>query len=238
MAAVEEKTSPFNDIRWKSISLTHVEYPAGDACGLVLAWSSLLPIFILIGFATLIISRRDMHTICYCLGMVLNEICNLVLKHLIKESRPMKRDTLHTEYGMPSSHSQFMWFFVCYLILFIFIRVHNNYNTIDNVWKYVACVLGVCAAVCVSYSRVYLGYHTGSQVLWGCLIGLCLGLLYFLLVQLVFTPFFPIITAWPVSEFLMLRDCTLIPNLLWFEYTSARSEGRSRQRKITSRKSQ
>ena len=42
----------------------------------------------------------------------------------------------------------------------------------------------------------------------------------------------------PVSEFLMLRDSTLIPNVLWFEYTSQRGEARSRQRKSISRKSQ
>lgn len=31
-------------------------------------------------------------------------------------------NTLHTEYGMPSSHSQFMWFFVVYCFLFLYLR--------------------------------------------------------------------------------------------------------------------
>ncbi|CAN7949778.1 unnamed protein product [Ixodes hexagonus] len=42
----------------------------------------------------------------------------------------------------------------------------------------------------------------------------------------------------PVSELLMLRDTTLIPNVMWFEYTSYRAESRTRQRKLVSMKSQ
>ena len=32
------------------------------------------------------------------------------------------RQNLYTEFGMPSSHAQFMWFFVTYIIFFIWIR--------------------------------------------------------------------------------------------------------------------
>ena len=35
----------------------------GDLLGMLLAWFSLLPIFILVGFITLIIFRRDLHTV-------------------------------------------------------------------------------------------------------------------------------------------------------------------------------
>ena len=35
----------------------------GDLVGYVLAWYSLLPIFILVGFGTLIVFRRDLHTV-------------------------------------------------------------------------------------------------------------------------------------------------------------------------------
>ena len=44
--------------------------------------------------------------------------------------------------------------------------------------------------------------------------------------QLFLTPFFPDIVCNPVGEFFMLRDCTLIPNILWFEYTSLKSEAK------------
>jgi hypothetical protein len=41
-----------------------------------------------------------------------------------------------------------------------------------------------------------------------------------------------------ISEFLLLRDTTLIPNVLWFEYTNSRQEARARSRKLVSMKSQ
>lgn len=74
---------------------------------MLLAWFSLLPIFILVGFITLILFHRDLHTvrpspsdllgvtflplllqIFYLAGVVLNEGINLVIKHIIKEPRP------------------------------------------------------------------------------------------------------------------------------------------------------
>lgn len=41
-----------------------------------------------------------------------------------------------------------------------------------------------------------------------------------------------------ISEVLLLRDTTLIPNVLWFEYTNSRQEARARSRKLVSMKSQ
>lgn len=41
-----------------------------------------------------------------------------------------------------------------------------------------------------------------------------------------------------LSEYLLLRDTTLIPNILWFEYTVTRQEARARTRKLISMKSQ
>lgn len=41
-----------------------------------------------------------------------------------------------------------------------------------------------------------------------------------------------------ISEYLLLRDTTLIPNILWFEYTVTRQEARARSRKLISMKSQ
>lgn len=36
----------------------------------------------------------------------------------------------------------------------------------------------------------------------------------------------------PISEFFLIRDTSLIPNVLWFEYTVTRAEARNRQRKL------
>uniref|UniRef100_A0A493SUG0 Uncharacterized protein n=1 Tax=Anas platyrhynchos platyrhynchos TaxID=8840 RepID=A0A493SUG0_ANAPP len=60
MAAVGECSLP---APWRPLSLTHVEYPAGDFSGQLLAYLSLGPIFIIVGFVTLIIFKRELHTV-------------------------------------------------------------------------------------------------------------------------------------------------------------------------------
>uniref|UniRef100_A0A8C6YLC6 Dolichyldiphosphatase n=1 Tax=Nothoprocta perdicaria TaxID=30464 RepID=A0A8C6YLC6_NOTPE len=92
---------------------------------------------------------------------------------------------------MPSSHSQFMWFFSVYSFLFLYLRMHqtNNARFLDLLWRHVLSVCLVTAALLVSYSR-------------------------------------------PISEFFLIRDTSLIPNILWFEYTVTRAEARNRQRKL------
>lgn len=81
-------------------------------------------------------------------------------------------------------------------------------------------------------------YHTCSQVLVGCLCGLAFGGVWFAFNQLVLTPYYPTIISWKLSEYILLRDTTLIPNILWFEYTTTRQEARTRARKLISKKSQ
>jgi len=227
------------DIEWKPFSLTHVEYPSGDLVGKFLALGSLIPIFLIVAFITLILFRRDLHTICFFVGIVLNELVNLILKHTIQHPRPFQRQDLYTEYGMPSSHSQLIWFFVVYSILFLIFRLHHiSGSLIDMVGKAVVG-LGLLVAAClVSYSRIYLLYHSWSQVLCGALVGGTLGASWFTLVHLILTPIFPIVASWNICELLMVRDTTLIPNILWFEYTHARQENRARSRKLISMKSQ
>lgn len=227
------------DIEWKPFSLTHVEYPTGDLVGKFLALGSLIPIFLIVGFITLILFRRDLHTIFFFVGIVMNEAINLVLKHTIQQPRPFQRQDLYTEYGMPSSHSQLIWFFAVYSTLFLIFRLHHiSESLVDMVGK-VAVGLGLLLAAClVSYSRIYLLYHSWSQVLCGALVGGTLGAAWFIVVHIILTPMFPIVASWKICELLMVRDTSLIPNILWFEYTHARAENRARSRKLSCMKSQ
>lgn len=226
---------------WTSLAISHVEYKSGDWFGKILALSSLCPLALVIAFVTLILFRRDLHTIFFFIGTVLNEAINWILKHCIKELRPCHgREILFSEYGMPSNHAQFMWFFATYMAFFLLIRLHHGSSTypLENAWKYLATIVFISAAAIVTYSRIYLQYHTWTQVLWGAALGIFLACIWFTITQFTLTPLFPIIAAWPISEFLMLRDTTLIPNVMWFEYTSHRAESRTRQRKVVSMKSQ
>ncbi|XP_076763668.1 dolichyldiphosphatase 1 [Xylocopa sonorina] len=225
---------------WVPLSLTLVEYLTGDFFGRLLALVSLTPFVIITGFITLILFRRDLHTITFFSGIIINQCINLILKHTICEARPTKRANIHVEYGMPSTHSQFMWFFATYTTLFICIRLHHNNNSsiLEKFWRITVIATCIIIAILVTYSRVYLLYHTSSQVLCGALIGIILATIWFTITCVVLTPLFPIIVSWRISEYLLLRDTSLIPNILWFEYTNIRTEARARSRKLVSMKSQ
>ncbi|XP_034191769.1 dolichyldiphosphatase 1 isoform X1 [Osmia lignaria lignaria] len=225
---------------WVPLSLTLVEYPQGDVFGKLLALISLIPFAIIAGFITLILFRRDLHTIVFFSGVIINEFINFILKHTICEARPMRRDSIYVEYGMPSMHAQFMWFFAAYITLFICIRLHynNNSSISERFWRITIIAGCIIIAILVTYSRVYLLYHSISQVLCGAFVGIILGIVWFIVTHVVLTPMFPIVVSWRISEYLLLRDTTLIPNILWFEYTNIRTEARARSRKLVSMKSQ
>ncbi|XP_062497234.1 dolichyldiphosphatase 1 isoform X1 [Pezoporus occidentalis] len=207
-----------------------------DFSGQLLAYLSLGPIFIIVGFVTLIIFKRELHTISFLGGLAFNEGVNWLIKHVIREPRPCEEahSTVTTKYGMPSSHSQFMWFFSVYSFLFLYLRMHqtNNARFLDLLWRHVLSICLVTVALLVSYSRVYLLYHTWSQVLYGGVAGSIMAVAWFAFTQEILTPLFPRIAAWPISEFFLIRDTSLIPNILWFEYTVTRAEARNRQRKL------
>lgn len=229
-----------DELEWVPLSLTLVEYPQGDTFGKLLALISLTPFAILTGFVTLILFRRDLHTIAFFSGVMLNEFVNFILKHTIREARPLKREGLHSEYGMPSTHAQFIWFFAAYVTLFVCIRLHHNSNSTisERFWRIIIVVACIILAILVSYSRIYLQYHSISQILCGVFVGATLGIAWFLITHTILTPLFPLIVSWRISEYLLLRDTTLIPNVLWFEYTNIRTEVRARSRKLVSMKSQ
>ena len=57
---------------------------------------------------------------------------NFILKQTIREPRPHPPDgardskKLWEQFGMPSSHSQFMWYFAVYATLFVAVRLHHQ----------------------------------------------------------------------------------------------------------------
>ncbi|KPJ11756.1 Dolichyldiphosphatase 1 [Papilio machaon] len=226
------------EIEWQPLALTLVEYPKGDWIGKIFALISLAPFGIGAGFVTLILFRRDLHTIAFFFGTLLNELLNIILKHLICEPRPLARGHLYNEYGMPSSHAQNIWFFSFYVLYFFVIRLHhiNNNSIISALWRVI--IVGGCfmLAVLVSIGRVYLHYHTVSQVVVGGIVGFVFATTWFIVVHRILTPLFPQLVSLKVCEILMIRDTTLIPNVLWFEYTKSRQEARARGRKMASLK--
>lgn len=271
---VADVSAASNYSNWKPITFTLVEYPEGnnrqrhfaqpvftplipntlytippgDLFGQLLACISLTPLCIAGSFIPLILFRRDLHTITFFAGTLLNELLNKLLKHWIREPRPLRRSHVHEEYGMPSSHAQFIWFFSTYVTLFVLLRLHHNHHNTTSSHSNSVPLERTCRALIVlacwllaglvCLSRTYLQYHTQPQVLAGGALGVCSGTAWFAVTHLLLTPIFPLVVQWRFSEFFMLRDTTLIPNILWFEYRITRQEARARSRKLTRMKSQ
>lgn len=226
------------DSEWKPISLTHVIYPEDDIIGKILAWSSLVPIFIIVSFVTLILFRRELHTMAWFLGLLVNEVVNMLLKRMMKSPRPcsvLDSKKLYNKYGMPSSHAQFMGFMAAYAVFFAYIRlkVHVYENFTDNIRQHFISLSSVAVALIVCYSRLYLHYHTVEQVLTGLVVGVISGVVWFYVVEYLFTPHFQTISNTKFAEYFFIRDSTNIPDILWFEYTSSRTEARKRLRRVT-----
>lgn len=171
-------------------------------------------------------------------NLMLDELLNKLLKNMIKDPRPLERKDAYGKYGMPSSHAQFMGFFTVYLILFICLRQKQTYRqvfgkVVRNLLVVMLCVVNII--VCLS--RVYLSYHTLLQVVVGQAIGLSLGSLMFFFISHIIAPWFPTIVSWKISEFFLIRDTNVIPNVLLFEYVIIRQETRARLRQTKNKKS-
>ncbi|KAI8070162.1 hypothetical protein BDF21DRAFT_439825 [Thamnidium elegans] len=95
-----------------SISLTHVYFNPGDKISYAFAYITLAPIAIMVFYASVIVSRREMAGILMLSGQFLNEALNFVLKENIEQDRPYGH--LGDGYGMPSSHSQFICIYLGY----------------------------------------------------------------------------------------------------------------------------
>jgi len=223
---------------WKPVSLFHVTYPADDIIGKILGWGSLIPMFIIVAFITLILFRRELHTMAFFGGIVLNELLNAILKHSIKASRPCRpgdEAQLFNKYGMPSSHAQFMGFFAIYMTLFAYIRLkmHISEQFMDNIRQHLMAFTSIGAALFVIISRIYLRYHTVEQVIVGLVIGVLSGVSWFFVVERFISNLFQRIVNTKVAEYFLIRDSSNIPDILWFEYTASRTESRQRTRRAT-----
>lgn len=81
-------------------------------------------------------------------------------------------------------------------------RLHhgsNNNSIFEGVWRHFLIIYGYIWAVVVCVSRVYLEYHTSWQVVMGGMLGFVFACGWFAMVQLIFTPMFPVICSWYVA---------------------------------------
>lgn len=150
----------------------------GDFIGYTLAFISLAPFAILVSFVTLILFKRELDTIFFFIGQLVNELMNHVLKIIIREQRPLqvlKASHSPKSFGNPSSHSQFISFFTFYSIIFICIKMRNK----PTYFKYPISFILLSSMALVIYSRIYLLYHFWNQCLLGLLCGFLFAVVWF-----------------------------------------------------------
>ncbi|KAK1363553.1 Lipid phosphate phosphatase epsilon 1, chloroplastic [Heracleum sosnowskyi] len=114
-------------------------------------------------FYTVILLRHDAKALWLALGANLNGILSIVLKKIIKQDRPLP--TLKSDFGMPSTHAQSIFFnvFMANLSIMEFFGMNG----------FVATIAGIILALgsYCSWLRISKQDHTVSQVMVGALVG-------------------------------------------------------------------
>lgn len=205
----------------KAITLTHVRYTKGDKIGLILAWISLVPVFISLGgFFSHFIFRRELQGICFAIGLLISQFINEFIKTSVQQARPETCAVLECcdSHGWPSSHCQYMLFFATFFSLLSY-RNRRNRGFIDHLVQLLVWVLAALTMV----SRVYLGYHSVVQVFAGAILGTVLGAAWYWVVQNVLAGYFPLIEESTIGRRFYIKDTSHIPNVFKFEYDNARA---------------
>ena len=156
-------------MRTKSFNFTHVVYDADDPLALPMVLLSLAPQIIIVVTLTILVTHRSLHAALLMAFLVLNDVLSRVLKDVIQQPRPANGPHANSpgDWGMPSSHCQFMCFLCVYGALLLVSQRHP---------RRIAGSLALAAlAAGVAVSRVHLLYHTVEQVLVGGAIGGLIG---------------------------------------------------------------
>lgn len=161
-----------------------------------------------------------------CAGQLINEALNLVLKKVIKEPRPLGAPRVGFDsHGMPSSHAQFMGFYLAFSCCVLLFRVRD----VSAHWKLGATAFNAAVTAAVLHGRMLLGFHTSPQVAVGFGVGVAVGLTYFALAHRALFPAFARVTRWPLMRALCMRDAACVENVIQFEYdVYARAQGRAK----------
>ena len=172
-------------------------------------------------YAALIAFRRDLHTVVMLLGQLLNEASSIVVKDLVAASkwrhwsvRPPGSDK--TDAGMPSSHTQFIFFFCTYSALFVWRRVRIERPQA----KPLLCLGLEFFALAVGFSRFHLQYHTAEQCFAGAALGVGCGAAWFATVGQL-RPSFAGWEQWGPLRFFHFKDTSHVDFLHRFEKLNA-----------------
>ncbi|RLN46051.1 hypothetical protein BBJ29_003383 [Phytophthora kernoviae] len=202
----------------QAFELTWVVYDPTDPLGVILALFTLSPIFIMIMYATLVTSQRDLDTISMFTGQMVTVVLNKVLKKVINQPRPEGAPMSGS--GMPSAHSQFIAFFAAYVVAYTWKRL-NSRRRLEQ-WFTIVSVLVVAVLTC--YSRIHLGYHSTEQVVVGVVFGVLTGFTWHAAVSSVAPWLFPLLAKSRLAQFFYVRDISHIPDLVIYQLEICRAK--------------
>ncbi|UZJ56617.1 hypothetical protein CBS101457_005937 [Exobasidium rhododendri] len=185
--------------QYASLALTHVQYHPGDPFAMPLSLITLAPPFLLVSYITLLLVRRELTMLTALIGQLGCEGLNLALKRIFKQGRPT--DFLGTGYGMPSSHSQFMGYFMAFWCLHLYRfrpgltrarrsreegqRIALSLIGVLRSAEHLAAIAFIVAlSLITAYSRYHLSYHTPLQILVGFSVGVAAGLAWNTIVEI------------------------------------------------------
>jgi len=200
----------------KPLHWAHVLYDEESLISYALANLTFLPYFIVFGHACVLLFRRDLTSLFFWVGYWANEIINSALKFTFRQERPLSEQAKLETYGMPSAHSQLIFFWATFSCWMLLVRI-----TFQSKWSnYLLCFGIIILASLVSFSRWYLGYHTLLQVVIGGLVGILFGSIWFGLLHLCVSKRFHVLEQMTLLRLFYFTDVSTIPNILNFDYNN------------------
>ncbi|CAM9425483.1 unnamed protein product [Sphacelaria rigidula] len=201
------------DEEYAYLSLTVARYAKDDPLGKLMALVTLSPIYLAVAYVTLVAVRRDLQTFILAVGHLCDLVVNKCLKNWFAEARPL--GCVNTGHGMPSNHTQYMFFFTSFAMWYLWGRV--SYCTAEKVGL-TSAVAGWAAIV--GYSRMYLQCHTLKQVAVGAIVGSVTGTLWYMVYTNILAPICPVVAKWPISRALFVKDYSQVSHVLAFEHSN------------------
>ncbi|KAF5316627.1 hypothetical protein D9619_006675 [Psilocybe cf. subviscida] len=177
-----------------SLDLTHVLYDDSSYLSLGLALVTLSPILLMASYAALAVQTREFIIIVMWAGQLVGELLNWVLKHAIKQERPIAwlvssaalSVSLHLVRGIHLHSQPFMLGSLRLLCKKLMHRFASTGSPIlDSLFRLVIYIALAGWTGIVAYSRYYLGYHNPNQIYWGLAIGASLGVPLYIAVEII-----------------------------------------------------
>lgn len=187
---------------------TYILYDPNDIVSMICVHLTLFPIYTMVFYTAWFLITREIEPVIVVGGHLASEVLNKIVKLIVKQPRPdFHKDfgigSYGLSYGMPSAHSQFMGFFAAYYICMLIFKL-NHLNTFK---KGLGAFILSSLTILVACSRVYLLYHTIPQVVAGVVLGIVIGLSYFVATSILRDiGLVDWVLLWPIVKFFYVKD--------------------------------